>query len=119
MARNQPITIPTLEGDGTITIPVTGSAGSSNHIDMRRMPLRGITIFGPAVLTGTVTVEVSADLDAATPTWQKLQSGGANIAVGAAEAVSIDYVAWHGLRVASASAEASPRVFKILGVEDL
>ncbi len=116
--RNQPIDLP----GGILTIPVTGAAGASNHIDMRGMPLRGIVIFGPASLTGTVSVEVSANLDAENPgdvTWQNLQAAAADVVVGADECVVIDFVCWHGLRVASGSAETDPRVFKIMGVEEI
>ncbi len=118
--RNQPIDLP----GGILTIPVTGAAATSfsNFIDMRRMPLRGITIFSPDTLTGTVSIEVSGNLDAENPSdvrWNNLQSGGANVVIGADEAVPLDFVCWHGLRVSSGSAETDPRVFKIMGVEDI
>ena len=114
--RNQGIDLP----GGILTI-LEGQT-ESNHIDMRRMPLRGITIFSPDDLTGTVSIEVTASLNAELPsviTWQNLQSGGANVVVGADEAVPLDYIGWHGLRMKSGSIEAEDRVFKIVGVEDI
>ena len=116
--RNQPIHLP----NGTLTIPVSGIADVSNHIDMRKMPLRGITIFGPDTLTGTVSLEVSPNLDAELPSvvrWNNLQSGGSDIVIGADEAVPLDFICWQGLRLSSGSAEGADRVFKILGVEEI
>ena len=114
--RNQPVDLP----GGILTIPQ--DATESNHIDMRRMPLRGITIFGPDSLTGTVSIEVSGNLDAELPSvvrWNNLQSGGSNVVIGADEAVPIDFVGWHGLRLSSGSTETEDREFKIMGVEDI
>ena len=109
--RNQPIDM------GSLTIP--SGQTTSPHLNMRRKPLRGMSIFSPAALTGTVSIEVSGDLNEDVPTWQNLQSGAADIVVGAAECVPIDYVGWDGLRFVSASAEAADRTFKMKGVEEL
>ena len=89
---------------------------------MRRMALRGISIFGPDALTGTVSIEVSGNLDAELPSvvrWNNLQSGGANIEIGTDECVPLDFVCWHGLRVSSGTVETADRVFKVMGVEDI
>ncbi len=114
--RNQPIDLP----GGILTIE-SGQA-NSNHIDMRGMPLRGITIFGPDSLTGTVSIEVSGNLDAENPSdvrWNNLQSGGSNVVIGADEAVPLDFICWAGLRLSSSGAEGADRVFRIMGVEDI
>ena len=114
--RNQPIDLP----GGILTI-LEGQT-ESNFIDMRRMPLRGISIFGPDTLTGTVSIEVSGNLNAEFPSvvrWNNLQSGGANVVIGADECVPLDFVGWHGLRLSSGSTETADREFKILGVEDI
>ena len=114
--RNQPIDLP----GGILTIKEGQT--ESGHIDMRGMPLIGITIFGPDTLTGTVSIEVSGNLDAELTSavrWSNLQSGGADMTVGADEAVPIDFICWHGLRFSSGSAEGADREFKIMGVEDL
>ncbi len=114
--RNQPIDLP----GGILTIKAGQT--ESNHIDMRQMPLRGISIFGPDALTGTVSIEVSGNLDAELPSvirWNNLQSGGSNVVIGADECVPLDFVGWHGLRLSSGTAETADRVFKIVGVEDI
>ena len=114
--RNQPIDLP----GGILTIKEGQT--ESNHIDMRRMPLRGITIFLSGTPTGTISIEVTANLDAELPsvtTWHNLQSGGSNVVVGANEAVPLDFVGWHGLRLVSGSTEDEDRIFKIVGVEDM
>lgn len=114
--RNQPIDLP-----GSPLVIAEGQT-VSGHIDMRRMPLRGMVIFSPDTLTGTVSVEVSANLDAEEPsevTWQNLQSGGANVAIGADECVPLDFVCWHGLRLSSGTTEAAKREFKVMGVEEI
>jgi hypothetical protein len=116
MSRNQPIDL----SGGILTIE--SGQEKSKHIDMRRMPLRGITIFFSGTPTGTISIEVTASLDAEFPsvtTWHNLQSGGADVVVGADEAVPIDFVGWHGLRFSSSSSEGADRIFKIVGVEDI
>ncbi len=111
-----------LHEPGFMTIPDLPSPDNvTPHIDLRRKGLRGLTIFSPATLTGTITVEVTGNLDAELPNlveWVALQSGGSDITVGAAEAVPIDYVGYHGIRLQSGSTEASPRVFRVSGVEE-
>lgn len=84
--------------------------------------MRGITIFSPDTLTGTVSIEVSGNLNAELPSvvrWNNLQSGGSNVVIGADEAVPLDFLCWHGLRLASGSVETGDREFKIMGVEDI
>lgn len=113
MARNHSIDI------GTLTI---GSGNNvSDALKMNQMPLRGLTIFSPAALDGLVTVEVSGDFADPVPTWQKLQSGGADVEVGAIQAVPLDFVGWDAFRLASdaGGGETVDRLFKLKGVEDL
>jgi hypothetical protein len=114
--RNQPIDL----SGGTLTI--AQGATATEWLDMRGMPLSGISIFGPAALTGTISIEVTSNLNAENPSdivAVNLQSGGADIVIGVSECVPLDFICWHGLRLSSGSAEAEARVFKIMGVEDL
>ncbi|MEE8115416.1 MAG: hypothetical protein V3T23_13815 [Nitrososphaerales archaeon] len=116
--RNQPIDL------GTSLIKLEGPRTFSTPIVTKKKPLRGITIFSPAALTGTCRVQVSSNFlrftaDPSTITWQDLQSGGANIAVGVDEAVSIDFVGWEAMRVASDTAETSERAFVFVGIEEI
>jgi len=103
---------------GELTIP-SGNT-NSNVIDFRKLPLSGITIFAPAELTGTVKIYVSPSIDSyGTSYWNLLQSGGSDIEIGAGDAVPLDYVGWHHLKLVSGSNEAAARKFILLGVEDI
>ena len=112
-----------LHDEGVMTIPILASPDNvTPYIDLRRRALRGITIFAPASLTGTITVEVTGNLDAelsSSVRWATLQSGGADIEVGASEAVPVDFVGYHAVRLASDSTEGSPREFIVSGVEEI
>jgi hypothetical protein len=111
MARNHSIDI------GILTI-LSGNT-ESEPLKMNQMPLRGVTVFSPAALDGLVTIEVSGDFAEAVPTWQKLQSGGSNVEVGAVQAVPLDYVGWDAFRLSSDTPETADRAFRLKGVEDL
>ncbi len=118
MARGQPIDL------GSLVIPQDQQ--ESSFIDFRKKPLRGIIIFAPLELNGAVTMEVSGNffLQLSNPeliTWQKLQSGGQNIPVGANQAVPLDFVGWDAFRLVSnqAGGESVERVFVVKGVEEL
>ncbi len=98
---------------------------NSDFLDFRKGGLgglRGISIFGPDSLTGTVSLEVSGNLDAEFESlirWNNLQSGGSNVVIGADECVPLDFVCWHGFRLSSGTVETSDREFRIMGVEEL
>jgi hypothetical protein len=70
----------------------------------------GITIYAPAALTGTITIEVQPYGDA---TWRTLQSGGADITLAATKAVVISPPAFADLRLHSSGAEGADRDFFI------
>lgn len=66
-------------------------------------------------LTGTVTVEVSYDSGSS---WRTLQSGGANVEVGADDSVVIRArPVWDRLRLVSGSAEGADRDFLVICAE--
>ena len=125
--RNQPIR---LFGDIEIAIPQYGT--ESTILDFRKLPIRGITVYGPETFVGTdVAFEVTWDMSAydkfikgdpsllSTIPWRNLQSGGANIKISSDEAVPVDFVNWMGLRFVSDTIETSKVVFVITAVEDL
>ncbi len=117
--RNQAVNIAGLEGS---ILTIKKDQQSSGFVDLRRKGLRGLSVFSGTTLTGTVRMQTTANLDAENPsevTWQDLQSGGANVTIGQSEAVPLDFVGWHGLRLFSDTAEGDDRVFKLLGVEDI
>lgn len=123
--RNQPISFQPDEGEFTIPEGMPIADSFSPFIDLRRKMLRGFTIFSPPALTGTVNVQVTGNLANSELTvpipvdWVDLQSGGANIVVGAAEAVPIDFTCWDAIRIKSDSVETEKREFILKGVEDL
>jgi hypothetical protein len=106
--RNQPIDL------GTMVIASSGT--DSTAIEFKRKPVRGVAIYAPAALTGTVTLYVSAD---SASTYQKLQSAGSDITIGAGDCVVVDAVACDYMRVTSGSAEASARTFVVMAYEDV
>lgn len=106
--RLQPIKLPTL------TIASSGS--NSNGVTLTKKAYRSLAIFGPAALTGTVKVAVSADGGS---TYQVLQSGGSDIEIAAGKCVTIDIVAFDRVRVQSDASEAAQRQFELRAVEEL
>jgi hypothetical protein len=97
---------------------VIASAGT-NSTDLSGRILRTVSsleIHGPATLTGTVKVQTPNDLTAS-PTYNDLQSGGADINIAVGEATVITAVPSHGIRVQSDGAEAAERTFPVFGEE--
>jgi hypothetical protein len=110
---------------GQVRLPdlVIAAAGTtSNAIGASWLKhLRSVTLFGPAALTGTVTVETSAvnGDSAVTGDYRNQQSAGADVTVAADKAVTLSVIAARGLRVVSGSAEAAERTFQVVGSDDL
>lgn len=71
-----------------------------------------ITISAPAALTGAVTVQVSPAYGSGN--WKTLRQDGADVAVAAGAAVTINEVAFEDIRLHSAGAEAAARDFDIV-----
>lgn len=78
--------------------------------------ISALSIQAPAALTGTVTVQVP-DSIGSSPSYQTLQSGGADVQVTAGDAIPITRVPFHGFRLHSGSAEGANRDFVIMGEE--
>lgn len=71
-----------------------------------------ISIFSPAALTGTVTVQVSPVESPAAGDWKALSVGGADVTIPAAKAVILTSLGgFKDLRLVSGSAEAAQRDF--------
>ena len=103
----------------TLTIAEAGtdSADITASLSARALrTLKSIEIHGPAALTGTVTVETPNSIGSS-PTYNTLQSGGADVTVGADKVTIITAVPMHGFRVHSSSAEGAARSFVVMGEE--
>ena len=69
-----------------------------------------VTVVAPSALTGTVSIKGS--LDGGT-TWVDIGSGGADVTIGAGNAVTISPFVFNGLKVTSGSAEGAARTFVV------
>lgn len=101
---------------GSMVIASSETDSTAIAADPHYQNATALIIEGPDALTGTVTVEVSLD-DASS--YSKLQSGGADITIGAGDAVPITFQAWTHIRVSSGSAEDAERTFVVKAVEDV
>lgn len=76
-----------------------------------------LVIYAPAALTGTITLQISPTREASegggTATWATLQSGGADITLGAGKALTITDIGFRQLRMVSDAAEGATRTFLI------
>lgn len=71
-----------------------------------------ITIYSPATITGTITVQVSPNDPPSTTGFVTLQSPpGTDIAVAASKAITIVAYSYKQLRIHSSGAEAAERTF--------
>lgn len=106
---------------GTLTIASgqTDSAAITSLGALGRVGLgnaAGISIHGPAALTGTVTVQVQPAGDS---TWRTLQSGGVDVTIAAGKTIVISPPAFADLRLHSGSAEGANRDFLIDSQQDM
>jgi hypothetical protein len=101
----------------TLTI-LSGQTTSQalNLLEAGREVPHSVAIYGPASLTGTVTVEVSPDGGA---TWNVLHSAGVAVEVAAASCVVIlaALALFEQIRVKSDGAEGADRVFALIAAE--
>ena len=86
----------------------------SNEVSLLKTRYRGLAIFSPGTLTGTITVEVSPD----GTNFMTLRSGGSDVAIAIDECVVIDFVAYQEIRLKSGSAEGDERTFQVRAVEE-
>lgn len=100
---------------GTMLIDVSEDDQTSTVVTLGQPRLRGLSIFAPAALTGTCKVKVSGD---GGTTYQYLQSGGADVEVGAGDCVVIDYAAFDSILIYSSAGEAGDRSFVLKGLEE-
>jgi hypothetical protein len=98
----------------TLSIPNAGTDSPELNLagDINRGPII-IEILAPAVVTGTITIQVS---NVSGGTFRTLTTGGADVAIAAAKAVIVtDLPATGVLRIHSSATEAAQRDFVVLG----
>lgn len=101
----------------TLTI-LSGQNVSSDIIDMTRLGRRlklSVTIFAPATLPETITLEVAPSVSG---TFTGHTSGGGDIAVAAGKSLTVTDVVAGAIRLKSASNVAGDRVFQLLGTPE-
>lgn len=77
-----------------------------------------ISIFGPAVLTGAVTVQVAPVNNPSAGDWVNLSVSGADVTVAALKCIIIANPSFLALRLSSAATELADRVFRLLAMLD-
>jgi len=73
-----------------------------------------ISFFGPAALTGTVTVQVAPVNTPSAGDWVNLSAGGSDVTVAALKCIIVANPSFLALRLSSASVELADRVFRLL-----
>lgn len=99
---------------GSLTIPAgqTASPGLST-LQFSKVGVgtaAGLLISGPSTLPESVVVQI---LPSGSAVWRTLQSGGADVAVGAGKAVVISPTPFFDLRLLASAAVAADRTFDI------
>jgi hypothetical protein len=74
--------------------------------------LISVTVFAPATVTGTITIQVKPNPAAAD--WTTLQSAGADVTIAAGKAVTLSSIPFGDMRIHSSGAEGAERVFTLL-----
>ena len=93
---------------------IASSGTTSNALDNSEIRFMDeFVIFGPAALTGTVTVQISYD----GTNYVTLQSAGSDVTIAATKGTVIKAGGFVKLRVISGSAEGATRTFPIIGAE--
>lgn len=105
------------DGPYTLTIANAGTTSGSLSTAAGLTSLRhlmgaliGFTIFAPAALTGTVSVEVSYDGS----NWLALADSGTDVTVAANRATAVRAGGFRDIRLVSSGAEAAERSFTVL-----
>jgi len=99
---------------GTLTIASGQTTSGTLASVIGSGALVDLTIYGPAALTGTVTVQVAPNNNPVSGDWKALQSAGADVTVPAAKATTIA-ASFRALRLVSESSEGADRAFRVIG----
>ena len=71
----------------------------------------GLTIYSPATLTGTITVQVEPTSTGTS--FVDLQSGGADVTIPASKATVLNPITWRQIRLITGTTEAAARTFTL------
>lgn len=107
-------------GTLTITSGATESTALSTLTNMKVAVGSAVDliIYAPAVLTGTVTVEISPVESPSSGDWVSLSLSGSAVTIAAGVGELIPAVAYYDLRLSSGSAEGADRDFIIVAQYD-
>ena len=94
---------------GTITI-ASGASGASTAISKYLDDAKTVSVWAPAAVTGTITLQVSFD---GGTTYADLTSGGSDVTLAAANMVTITDPGFNALRVSSGSTETDTRTWTV------
>lgn len=93
-------------------IDISSSETTSNTIAITSEAIN-ISIWAPATLTGTVTVQVAPDVDSAAGAFLALQSAGSDVTLTASKCTTITASGFGAMRLLSGSSELADRVFPV------
>ena len=94
---------------GNLTIANGGTTSNS----LRCGAYNALTIYSPAVLTGTINIQASDD----DVTYYDIKSGGSNVTIGADSALPLGTIGSKFIRLKSSGAEGAARTFKCTAQE--
>lgn|SRR5512135_715977 len=98
---------------GTLSIPNAGTDSPVLDADVFGQ-FEAITVFAPATVTGTITVQVGIDDANPASAFDTLQSPpGTDVALAGAKAITISPPCFPQFRIHSSAAEAAQRDFKV------
>ena len=93
-------------------IDISSSNTTSNTIAITSEAVN-ISIWAPATLTGTVTVQVAPDPNSAAAAFLALQSTGSDVTLTASKCTTITASGFGAMRLSSSLAEGADRVFPV------
>lgn len=104
---------------GLLTIPngqtVSNALPASSNLTRLYGTMVDFLIESPALLTGTISVQVTTIDSPSGSDWRIVSVGGSDVTVPASRAVVVPVGAIRGIRVSSSATEGADRVFRAFG----
>ncbi len=104
---------------GTATIAAAGTESTAISSRLGFGFAADIIVYAPDALTGVVNIQVSFKDSPVAADWRDLTIDGANVVIGANDAVVVPSASFRSMRFKSAGAEASERVFTVASQIDI